>query len=228
VPEGLGLDGLEVSPRARAWPTEGLPVVTSSDAHVLADIGRSCTSVFAAEPSFEELGRALRGEDGRRIATRMQDLSLHILDIVENALTASATRIEIDIVEETARDLLTLRITDNGKGMDTEMRAKALDPFFTTRTTRRVGLGLPLLAQAAREAGGSLELSSEPGQGTTVFARFQLSHPDRKPLGDMGETLRAILIGRPELDLKFEHVRDQQRVAALGKGRPHDKESKRG
>jgi signal transduction histidine kinase len=139
----------------------------------------------------------------------MEDLSLHILDIVENSLTAGATEIRILFDEDTAGDQLVLEIRDNGKGMDEEMQKRAVDPFFTTRTTRRVGLGLPLLAQAAREGGGRFELTSAPGQGTTVRASFQLSHPDRKPLGDISGTLGTILAGRPELGLVFEYRRDR-------------------
>ena len=106
----------------------------------------------------------------------MEDLSLHILDIVENSVKAEAREIRIVIAEDNKADRLFLEIHDNGSGMDEKMRAKALDPFFTTRTTRRVGLGLPLLAQAARESGGTLLLDSAPGKGTIVRAVFQLSH----------------------------------------------------
>jgi len=145
----------------------------------------------------------------------MEDLSLHILDIVENSLTAAATEIRILINEDTVNDRLSLEISDDGKGMDKEMQEKALDPFFTTRTTRRVGLGLPLLAQAARESGGHFEMSSDPGKGTSVRAVFQLSHPDRKPLGDMPGTLGTILAGRPQLDLVFEYRRDGDVIDTL-------------
>lgn len=150
----------------------------------------------------------------------MEDLSLHILDIVENSVSASAKLIKILIVEDTAMDRLSLEIVDDGKGMDEDMRRKALDPFFTTRTTRRVGLGLPLLTQAAREGGGNLELESAPGEGTTVRAVFQLSHPDRKPLGDLPATLGTILAGKPELDLLFEYRRDGEVVDSLDSRRP--------
>jgi anti-sigma regulatory factor (Ser/Thr protein kinase) len=150
----------------------------------------------------------------------MEDLSLHILDIVENSIAAAASEIKILIVEDSGDDRLSLEIRDDGNGMDEEMRRNALDPFFTTRTTRRVGLGLPLLAQAARESGGSLELESMPGRGTTVKAVFQLSHPDRKPLGDIPGTLGAILAGRPELDLVFEYKRDSAIVESLDSRRP--------
>lgn len=135
----------------------------------------------------------------------MEDLSLHILDIVENSLSASAKTIEIRIDEDAEHDLLVIEIVDDGKGMDAETQQKALDPFFTTRTTRRVGLGLPLLAQAARECEGELQLASGPGKGTKVRAVFRYSHPDRKPLGDIYETIRTIITGRPEIELRFEH-----------------------
>jgi hypothetical protein len=213
VPEGLKLDALELSSRAAATRWGDFPVVRSSDAHCLRDIGKGFTSFWAEEASFEEIARALRGEGGRRVCPSMEDLSLHILDVVENSLAASASRIEIRIVEDTARDVLSLEIADNGKGMDAQAQGKALDPFFTTRTTRRVGLGLPLLAQAAQEAGGSIDVASEPGRGTTVKAEFRLSHPDLKPLGDVAETLRTILAGRPELTLRFEYWKDSELAA---------------
>jgi histidinol phosphatase-like PHP family hydrolase/anti-sigma regulatory factor (Ser/Thr protein kinase) len=223
VPAGLKLDAVELSRHARARKWAGFPVVTSSDAHRLQDIGRGFTRFLAEEASVEELGRALRGEGGRKVSTSMQDLSLHILDVVENSISASASRIKILIAEDTPGDRLSLEISDNGKGMDAETRQKVLDPFYTTRSTRRVGLGLALLAQAAREAGGSLEITSQPGQGTTVKATFQLSHPDRKPLGDIAETLGTILAGRPELDLQFEYTRDSIVLAELHSS-PDDKE----
>ena len=145
----------------------------------------------------------------------MEDLSLHILDVVENSITAGAREVGILIDEDNAENRLSLEITDNGKGMDEEMRSKVLDPFFTTRTTRRVGLGLPLLAQAARQSGGCLELDSAPGRGTKVRAVFQIGHPDLKPMGDVASTLGAILAGRPELELKFVHRLDGEIVASL-------------
>ena len=135
----------------------------------------------------------------------MEDLSLHILDIVENAIAAMAERVEVRIVEDTTNDLLSVEIKDDGKGMDAETRRKALDPFFTTRTTRRVGLGIPLLAQAARESEGELELVSAVGKGTLVRASFRRSHPDRKPLGDIPATLETLMIGNPGVDFLYEH-----------------------
>lgn len=138
----------------------------------------------------------------------MHDLSLHILDVTENALEAGATQIHITIVEDSARNLLVIEIADNGKGMDAGQVARALDPFWTTRKTRRVGLGLPLLAAAARAAEGSLDLRSAPGNGTTVRATFRHDHIDRKPLGDLPATITMLLSRRPDLDLIYRHERD--------------------
>jgi len=138
----------------------------------------------------------------------MQDLSLHILDIVENSLSAGAHRVEIRIEEDLKADRMTLEIIDDGAGMDEGMMQRILDPFFTTKTTRRVGLGLPFLAEACRESNGEMTLQSSPGKGTTVKAAFQHSHIDRKPLGKIGDTLIAILAGHPELDLRYEHRKE--------------------
>jgi len=138
----------------------------------------------------------------------MEDLALHVLDIAENSLASSAQRVEILIVEDTTEDLLVIEIRDDGAGMDPETRERVLDPFFTTKRTRQVGLGIPLLAQAARESEGQFEIVSEPGKGTTVRATFRHSHPDRKPLGDMLETIRTLMAGRPELQLRYEHRTD--------------------
>lgn len=140
----------------------------------------------------------------------MEDLSLHILDIVENSVTARAKRIEIKINEEIEKDLLELEIIDDGQGMNEEVVKKVIDPFFTTRTTRRVGLGLPLLAQAARESGGNIEIDSAPGKGTRVKASFGYSHIDRKPLGDIYQTLKVLILGNPEVDFLFIHKKGDE------------------
>ncbi|MHC4204375.1 MAG: ATP-binding protein [Planctomycetota bacterium] len=138
----------------------------------------------------------------------MEDLSLHILDIVENSIAAMAKRVEIRIDEDRARDLVTIEIKDDGKGMDEQTLKKALDPFFTTRTTRKVGLGLSLLEQAAKESEGTFDLSSKPGEGTTVNAAFRMSHPDCKPMGDIGQTLQVLVMSHPEIDFLYEHKKD--------------------
>jgi anti-sigma regulatory factor (Ser/Thr protein kinase) len=137
----------------------------------------------------------------------MEDLSLHILDIAENAVNAEATRIDITLCEDDDTDLLTLEIEDNGKGMDSHALERVSDPFFTTRTTRRIGLGLPLLDEAVRMANGSLNVASRVGGGTKVRATFQLSHIDRKPLGRIAETLVALIAGYPQIDISYRHER---------------------
>jgi hypothetical protein len=143
----------------------------------------------------------------------MEDLSLHILDIAENSRKAGAQGIGIAIQEDSGKDLLTIEITDDGEGMDDGAVARAADPFFTSRTERRVGLGLPLLAEAARAAGGSMNVLSTPGKGTTVIATFQLGHIDRKPLGKMAETITSLIAGWPEVNLTYLHERDGQSVS---------------
>jgi signal transduction histidine kinase len=155
----------------------------------------------------------------------MEDLSLHILDIVRNSIAASAGEVRILIEEDTVKDALSLEVSDNGKGMDAETRKRALDPFFTTKAARRIGLGLPLLAQAAREAGGSIEVDSAPGKWTTVKAVFRLSHPDRKPLGDIQGALGTILAANPELILVFEYRKNAEPAESTDSGRSSDADS---
>ena len=135
----------------------------------------------------------------------MEDLSLHILDVVENSIEANASKIEIKIVEGEKKDLLEIEIKDNGRGMNKETVNKVLDPFYTTRTTRRVGMGLSLLAQAARESNGDFEINSKVGRGTEVKATFQYSHIDRKPIGDMKNTLITLMVSHPEINFIYEH-----------------------
>lgn len=135
----------------------------------------------------------------------MEDLSLHILDIAENSIRAKAKIIKIEIEEYKERDILLLTIKDDGSGMTEEQKKMALNPFYTTKTTRRFGLGLSLLSEAARTAGGKMSLRSFPGKGTEVKARFQLSHIDRQPTGDMSQTLVALIAGHPEIDFLYSH-----------------------
>jgi len=138
----------------------------------------------------------------------LEDLSLHILDIVENAIAAQGKKIDILIMEEPKKNRLVIEIKDDGIGMEEEVSQKAIDPFFTTRTSRRVGLGLSLMAQTAQEAGGMLRIESELGKGTKVTATFQYHHIDRKPLGSMIETMTTLLLGSPELDISYTHKKE--------------------
>lgn len=135
----------------------------------------------------------------------MQDLSLHILDIVQNSIRAGARLIEIKITEDEEKDSLLLEIKDNGKGMDEKTKQHAANPFFSTKQGKRFGLGLALLLQATREAGGSFEISSFPGIGTEIKATFQYSHPDCKPIGDIAGTLETLVLGNKEVDFVYEH-----------------------
>lgn len=135
----------------------------------------------------------------------VRELALHILDILQNAVEAGASRVSLTVDEDQAADRLTITVRDNGRGMDAVALARAIDPFFTTRQTRHVGLGLPLLAAAAERAGGRLDVRSQPGVGTTVEATFRLSHLDRQPLGNMADTLLAFLLSEKALDLEYVH-----------------------
>ncbi|MBK6430062.1 ATP-binding protein [Candidatus Amarolinea dominans] len=143
----------------------------------------------------------------------MRELSLHILDLVQNAREAGASRVSVTIEERCAADRMTICIADNGRGMDAATIGRVTDPFFTTRRTRHVGLGLPLAAAAAQRAGGDLAIVSQPGQGTAVTLTFQLSHWDRAPLGDMPATLLAVLLGSEAFDMVYTHVVDANRFS---------------
>ena len=138
---------------------------------------------------------------------------MHILDIVENSVAAKASKIEIIILEDKKRDLLSIEIIDNGIGMNKETVKKVLDPFFTSKTTRRFGLGLPLLREAAKAAKGDLSIKSKAGEGTKIRAKFQYSHIDRKPLGDMGQTIITLVMGNPEIDLIYMHKKNSHKYS---------------
>jgi anti-sigma regulatory factor (Ser/Thr protein kinase) len=140
----------------------------------------------------------------------MLELAAHILDIAENSVRAGAKLIKIDIEEDTAKDFLSIKIIDDGQGMQKEEIKKVLDPFYTTKTVRRVGLGLPLLADAAQRSGGSLQIKSEKDKGTTVKATFGLSHVDRQPMGDIIGTLIVLIAGNSAVDFLYRHKHNNQ------------------
>jgi len=143
----------------------------------------------------------------------MEDLSLHVLDIAENSIAAGAQHVEIRVQESEKNDRLCLEIIDDGHGMSEDMLQKATDPFVTTRTTRRVGLGLSLFEQAAKRAGGEFKIASTPGVGTKVTGVFQSSHVDRQPLGDMNATLLALIVGNPQIEFTYLHQTDDSQAA---------------
>lgn len=135
----------------------------------------------------------------------MKTLSDHILDIVQNSIRATATLIEIMVEEDKITDLCSLRITDNGHGMNKATLEQATNPFFTTRKTRKVGLGLSLLKQNAEMANGKFSIWSEPEKGTEVEAVFQLSHFDRPELGDIWNTIYLTMLSNKNVELVYEH-----------------------
>lgn len=133
----------------------------------------------------------------------MRELSLHLLDIAENSIAAGAKNITISIEENSTLDLLKMKVIDDGRGMDQETVNKVIDPFVTSRTTRKVGLGIPLLKEAAEACNGSLDLSSELRKGTTLSVSFQNSHIDRMPLGDITTTFLNLLVSTPVVHWVF-------------------------
>lgn len=144
----------------------------------------------------------------------MPELSLNILDVAQNSVSAGAGLTAVSIEADTAADRLCITVSDNGRGMSPEQVARVADPFFTTRTTRRVGLGVPFFKLAAELAGGDFSISSEPGVGTTTRASFQLSHIDRMPLGDVGQTFAALVGANPTLDFVLSYRVDNRSFSA--------------
>jgi len=138
----------------------------------------------------------------------MPEISLNILDLAQNSITAGSLVTEIRIDIRTGADTLEVVIGDNGRGMAPDVVQRVVDPFFTTRTTRSVGLGLPFWKMAAEITGGSFRLDSEPGVGTRVTAVFGLSHIDRMPVGDIASTMIALIGSNPDLDFIFSYAVD--------------------
>ncbi len=143
----------------------------------------------------------------------MRELSLHILDIAQNSIEAGADTIGITISEDESSDLLTITIEDDGPGIPEEILDRIANPFVTSRKTRRVGLGIPLFREAARMAGGDLEIQSAVGQGTQVEANFRISSIDRAPLGDIAETMALLIVCNPHVNFKYQHVRGNAKFA---------------
>lgn len=142
----------------------------------------------------------------------MKELSLNILDIAENSVKAKATLTEIILTE--TDQTVTLLIKDDGTGMSEEIVKGVTDPFYTTRTTRKVGLGLPLLKMAAEQTGGKIEITSSQGEnhGTSVKAVFYKNHLDFTPLGDVISTITTLIQGHPDTDFLFVHQKNEKEV----------------
>lgn len=147
----------------------------------------------------------------------MKELSLNILDIVENSIKSEAELVEIEIIERT--DSMTIRISDNGCGMKDDVLKSVNDPFYTTRTTRKVGMGIPLFRLSAEQTGGSLTITSKhideypDDHGTTVTAVFDKTHIDFTPLGDIISTLITLVQGHPDIDFIFNHSLSERLIS---------------
>ena len=138
----------------------------------------------------------------------MRELSMHIMDVVENGLIAGADLIDISIVEDSQENWLRVAITDNGRGIPAEKLDMVVDPFYTTHSTRGVGLGLPLWREASRRCAGEFSIESKEGEGTKVYASFRLDHIDLAPWGDMAGTLTGLIVGNPRVDFVYTHAVD--------------------
>ena len=134
----------------------------------------------------------------------MDEIASHIMDIVANSVSAKANNIIVAITKDTKKVLLTLRIKDDGIGMDEDMARKVQDPFFSTKIGKKVGLGIPLLKGTAETTGGIFRLSSVVGEGTEIFVSFDLNHPDLPPLGNIRDTMLVLVIGNPDTDFRFQ------------------------
>lgn len=141
----------------------------------------------------------------------MRELSLNVLDIAQNSISAGADLIEIEILESTARNELIIGIYDNGKGMTKEQLEAVRDPFFTTRTTRKVGMGIPLFKMAAEMTGGHLSIESEVGIGTRVKAQFRTDHLDFIPVGDMASTMVTLITMNEHIDFIYSRSLEENR-----------------
>ncbi len=138
----------------------------------------------------------------------MEDIASHIMDIVMNSITARAKHISITIEKDPDAHRLTLAIADDGVGMDRETAQKVQDPFFSTKTGRKVGLGIPLLKGTAETTGGSFALQSERGLGTSIGATFDTDHPDLPPLGNLKDTFLVLIVSHPDVDFTFRYRLD--------------------
>lgn len=136
----------------------------------------------------------------------MRELSLHLLDIAENSIAADAKNIKITVIEDLIDDKLKLMVFDDGHGMSEDMVAKVIDPFVTSRTTRKVGLGIPLLKEAAEACDGTLKMKSEIGKGTDLEVEFKRSHIDRMPLGNIADTIINLVVANPQVNIMFKYA----------------------
>jgi len=140
----------------------------------------------------------------------MDEIASHIMDIATNSLAAGAKNISINIEKSGEKSFLVLKIKDDGVGMDRETAMKVQDPFFSTKTGRKVGLGIPLLKGTAETTGGTFSLASEPGKGTEICVTFNAGHPDLPPLGNLKDTILVLVVGNPEVNFLFKYVNNNK------------------
>lgn len=138
----------------------------------------------------------------------MRELSLNVMDVAQNSVRAEASLVTITVEESDKNDSLSISIEDNGCGMTEEQVSQVIDPFFTTRTTRKVGLGVPLFKLSAEQTGGSFEIRSKLGEGTVTTARYVKSHVDMTPLGDINSTVEILIRCNPQIDFVFTRTND--------------------
>jgi hypothetical protein len=136
----------------------------------------------------------------------MAEICAHIMDIVANSITAEAKKVDIFIAQDKKRALFTIKVVDDGKGMTEEMSKKVQDPFFSTKTGRKVGLGIPLFKGTAEHCGGDFYLKSKIGEGTEIFASFALNNPDLPPLGNLKDTILVMIVSNPEVNFSFSYT----------------------
>lgn len=153
----------------------------------------------------------------------MIDLAMHLMDIAQNSVRAKAQNVEITFEEATDGELLVFSVKDDGCGMNDEQVKKLSDPFFTTCTTRKVGLGIPFLKMTAEQTGGSLNIASQEGEGTTIEAKYHTNHPDCLPLGDLAGYVTLLIRANPDIRILFayrlgdeEFVLDSKELAEQG------------
>lgn len=144
----------------------------------------------------------------------MRELSLNILDIAQNSITAGASLITVEVTENTVDKTMLIGIYDNGKGMSEEQVKSVIDPFYTTRTTRKVGMGIPLFKMAAEQTGGGLEIESETGVGTSVRATFKTDSVDFTPLGDIASTVQMLITMNTDRDFVYKHTVNEKEFIA--------------
>jgi hypothetical protein len=143
----------------------------------------------------------------------LRELSLHLIDLAENGIAAGADLIELKVSALKSKNLLEITVADNGRGIPEELLERVVDPFFTTRTTRRVGLGLSLFKEAAARCDGEFHIRSGEGKGTEVSASFKLNHIDLAPIGDLAGSITCLIMGNPGVDFLYVHEIDGEKFS---------------